>query len=78
MIDKDLDIEIFRIEVRQKGNGMPRVYVYDNGNPISVESIEFTTNPFEVPRVVITKPILNVDEHIENYFKNKDKNNGGN
>ena len=78
MIDKDLDIEIFRIEVRQKGNGMPRVYVYDKGNPISVESIEFTVSPFEVPRVVITKPILNVDEHIENYFNNKDKNNDGN
>ena len=78
MIDKDLDIEIFRIEVRQKGNGVPRAYVYDKGNPISVESIEFTASPLEVPRVVITKPILNVDEHIENYFKNKDKNNDGN
>jgi hypothetical protein len=74
MIDKDLDIEIFRIEVRQKGNGLPRVYVYDKGNPISVESIEFTAKDLDIPRVVITKPILNVDEHIENYFKNKDKN----
>ena len=78
MIDKDLDIEIFRIEVRQKGNGFPRVYVYDKGNPISVESIEFTAKALEVPKVIITKSILNVDEHIENYFNNKDKNNDGN
>ena len=78
MIDKDLDIEIFRIEVRQKGQCCPRVYVYDKGQPISIESIEFTANALELPRVVITKPILNADEHIENYFKNKDKNNDGN
>ena len=76
MTNKDLDIEIFRIEVRQKGNSLPRVYIYDKGNPINVESIEFTARPCEIPSVVITMPILNDDEHIENYFKNKDKNNG--
>lgn len=63
MIDKDLDIEIFRIEVRQKGNNLPRVYVYENGSPIIVESIDFTANALEIPRVVMTKPILNVDGH---------------
>lgn len=59
MIDKDLDVEIFRIEVIQRGFGLPRVYVYDKGNPISVESIEFTANACEIPRVTITKPIFN-------------------
>ena len=78
MTDKDLDVEIFRIEVRQKGNGLPRVYVYNKGSPINAESIEFTAKTLDIPRVVITKSILNFDEHIENYFKNKDKNNDGN
>jgi hypothetical protein len=63
MIDKDLDVEIFRIEVRQKGNCLPRVYVYENGKPICVERIEFTASDLEIPRVIIAKSILNVDEH---------------
>lgn len=63
MIDKDLDVEIFRIEVRQKGNCLPRVYVYENGKPLCVERIEFIASASEMPRVVITKPIIKGDEN---------------
>lgn len=62
MIDKDLDVEIFRIVVRQKGNDMPRVYIYEKGNPISAESIEFSASACEFPKITITKSIFNEEE----------------
>lgn len=74
MIDKDLDIEIFRIEVRQKGNGLPRVFIYEKGQPIFAESIDFSARASEIPKVTITKPVFNGKEHID--FIYKEDNNG--
>lgn len=65
MIDKDLEVEIFRIEVRQKGNCLPRVYVYENGKPICVDRIEFTASALEIPSVIIAKSILKGDENYD-------------
>lgn len=62
MTDSNKEIELFRIVVTQKGNCCPKVHLYDRGNLLLAESIEFSASACEVPRITITKPIFNEEE----------------
>lgn len=62
MTDSNKEIELFRIVVTQKGNCCPKVHLYERGNLLLAESIEFSASACEIPKITITKPIFNQKE----------------